>query len=339
MIFTTFSANAPERLRELWIHTNNSCNLACRHCLVNSSPAGDPGLPSARIMDIIDSAAACGAVRFYFTGGEPFARRDIFELIERVTGRHGAELIILTNATLFHGERLERLGAASRERVRLQISLDGARAETNDRLRGPGTFEEIRRGTLNVTRLGFSVSIATVVMKENLAEIPEITRLVKEWGAQSQHLDALASPFQHGRSLTSASRGLAREVQKPVRPTAPSSLQDVEAARVLEPPIVAGDREWLRLARRARLLAWASLAWLTIEGTVGVVAGLIAGSIALIAAIGVLVLGAVWLRRGLLAEWSGGAARLALYPMTTRTRDLRVHAGAAPARRRTGRPA
>src|SRR5947207_4786616 len=36
-----------------------------------------------------------------------------------------------------------------------------------------------------------------------------------------------------------------------------------------------------------------------------------AGSIALIAAIGVLVLGAVWLRRGLLAEWSGGAARLA----------------------------
>jgi len=179
---------APERLRELWIHTNNSCNLACRHCLVNSSPAGDPGLPTVRIMDIIDSAAACGAERFYFTGGEPFARRDIFELIERVTGRHGAELIILTNATLFHGERLERLGAASRERVRLQISLDGARAETNDRLRGPGTFEEIRRGTLNVTRLGFSVSIATVVMKENLAEIPEITRLVKEWGAQSQHL-------------------------------------------------------------------------------------------------------------------------------------------------------
>ena len=56
----------------------------------------------------------------------------------------------------------------------------------------------------------------------------------------------------------------------------------MEAARVLEPPIVAGDREWLRLARRARLLAWTSLAWLTIEGTVGVVAGLVAGSIALV---------------------------------------------------------
>jgi len=40
--------------------------------------------------------------------------------------------------------------------------------------------------------------------------------------------------------------------------------------------------EWLRLARLARMLAWASLGWLTLEGTVGVVAGVIAGSIALV---------------------------------------------------------
>ena len=30
----------PERLREFWIHTNNSCNLTCNHCLVGSSPTG-----------------------------------------------------------------------------------------------------------------------------------------------------------------------------------------------------------------------------------------------------------------------------------------------------------
>jgi divalent metal cation (Fe/Co/Zn/Cd) transporter len=41
-------------------------------------------------------------------------------------------------------------------------------------------------------------------------------------------------------------------------------------------------QEWLRLARLARVLAWTSLAWLTIEGTVGVIAGLIAGSVALV---------------------------------------------------------
>ena len=41
--------------------------------------------------------------------------------------------------------------------------------------------------------------------------------------------------------------------------------------------------EWFRLARRARLLSWVSLAWLTIEGTVAIAAGIMAGSTALIA--------------------------------------------------------
>ena len=40
--------------------------------------------------------------------------------------------------------------------------------------------------------------------------------------------------------------------------------------------------EWLRLARLAKLLAWISLAWLGIEGTVAVGAGIAAGSIALV---------------------------------------------------------
>ncbi len=30
-------------LSELWIHTNNSCNLQCTHCLVESGPSGDRG--------------------------------------------------------------------------------------------------------------------------------------------------------------------------------------------------------------------------------------------------------------------------------------------------------
>lgn len=37
-----------------------------------------------------------------------------------------------------------------------------------------------------------------------------------------------------------------------------------------------------RLVRRAQLLAWASLAWMTAEGVIAVVAGIMAGSIALI---------------------------------------------------------
>jgi divalent metal cation (Fe/Co/Zn/Cd) transporter len=40
--------------------------------------------------------------------------------------------------------------------------------------------------------------------------------------------------------------------------------------------------EWLRLARRARWLSWASLAYMGVEGGVALAAGLVAGSIALV---------------------------------------------------------
>jgi divalent metal cation (Fe/Co/Zn/Cd) transporter len=45
---------------------------------------------------------------------------------------------------------------------------------------------------------------------------------------------------------------------------------------------VVRDAGWLRAARLARWLAWASLAWMTVEGAVGLAAGLTAGSIALV---------------------------------------------------------
>ena len=46
-------------------------------------------------------------------------------------------------------------------------------------------------------------------------------------------------------------------------------------------PITSRDERWLRYTRYARWLAWASLAWMTAEGALGLVAGITAGSIAL----------------------------------------------------------
>jgi divalent metal cation (Fe/Co/Zn/Cd) transporter len=47
-------------------------------------------------------------------------------------------------------------------------------------------------------------------------------------------------------------------------------------------PELAADATWLADARRARLLAWISLGWMTVEGAVGIAAGVAAGSIALV---------------------------------------------------------
>jgi divalent metal cation (Fe/Co/Zn/Cd) transporter len=52
---------------------------------------------------------------------------------------------------------------------------------------------------------------------------------------------------------------------------------------VADVDVLPGSPPWLRLARLARLLSSLSLVWLSIEGTIGVVAGVMAGSIALVA--------------------------------------------------------
>lgn len=50
----------------------------------------------------------------------------------------------------------------------------------------------------------------------------------------------------------------------------------------LHPSPPAPSAEWLAAARRARLLSWISLAWMGAEGVLGIVLGVLAGSIALI---------------------------------------------------------
>jgi hypothetical protein len=50
----------------------------------------------------------------------------------------------------------------------------------------------------------------------------------------------------------------------------------------MEAGIAHASPEWLRLARRAKLLSWASLAYMAAEGAIAIVAGIVAGSIALI---------------------------------------------------------
>ena len=175
------------RLRELWVHTNNSCNLTCEHCLVTSGPGGDKGMPRDRLLSLIDEAALLGARRFYFTGGEPFLRSDIFELIERVTSAPERELHVLTNGLLFEGAVLERLRAQDPERLRLQVSLDGATAGTNDPIRGAGTFDRIVRGIRTLRDEGFAPTLSTVISTENAGEMVAMVRLVAELGAASWH--------------------------------------------------------------------------------------------------------------------------------------------------------
>ena len=236
-----------ERLQELWIQVNDFCNLSCGHCLVSSGPERQQGLPTERIADAIDQAVALGAERLFFTGGEPLARPDILDLAERVVTTHGRELVILTNGTLFTGDRLKRLTqlaatppaaaapsgvegsevesdearAASRGGLRIQISLDGPTPEINDPIRGVGTFERIVAGLDAALEAGLRPTLTATILGHNLGSLDEIVRLAASHGVGNVHL---LWPHRRGRVLESALADL---------PTAEEILAAVRRARLV----------------------------------------------------------------------------------------------------------
>ena len=175
-------------LSELWIHTNNSCNLACSHCLVSSGPDGDRGLPTETLLSVINEARGLGTRRFFFTGGEPFLRKDILTLIDVILADPACDLAILTNGILFTPARLESLQRHDPARLRLQISLDGATAEVNDPIRGAGSYQKIVEGIQVAVATGLSVTVSTTLTETNADEVPEVTRLCGALGVKFHHL-------------------------------------------------------------------------------------------------------------------------------------------------------
>ncbi len=187
-------------LRELWLHTNDHCNLECEHCLVSSGPSGSRGLPSETLLRAIDEAAALGVERYYFTGGEPLLRPDLRTLVERITVHHGRELVVLSNATLLDKASLrDAIESFDRGKVRFQVSLDGTCAEDNDPIRGAGSFAKASAGLAALASLGFATSLTLVPHARNLPRITELPALARRLGAESVHL---MWPHRRGRALT-----------------------------------------------------------------------------------------------------------------------------------------
>ncbi len=178
----------PDRLKEVWLHLTDRCNLACRHCLVSSGPSREDGIPTEPVRGWLRQACDLGVDTFYFTGGEPWLRPDLPDLLREVTVGYGATAVVLTNGCLLDEELTARLSALPRERLFLQISLDGSTPARNDWLRSRGSFEGAVGALRRAVQCGINVTAATVVLRRNLDDLIPLARLVRGLGVKQLHL-------------------------------------------------------------------------------------------------------------------------------------------------------
>ena len=173
---TATEQRAPEvRLRSLdtlWFQIAGTvCNLACTHCFVSSSPTNRTHEPMslAEVEGYLLEAAGLGIKEYYFTGGEPFLNPEMEAILARTLDFGPAS--VLTNGPLLDEDRcarLRRLSDGSEYSLDFRVSIDGYAAETNDPIRGAGTFARILRGVSNLASAGLNpVLTVTEVLDEN----------------------------------------------------------------------------------------------------------------------------------------------------------------------------
>ena len=175
---------------EIVWNITHQCNLRCKHCYENASSKKRAELSTdeaKQALDILSKLAGIGLPALSFSGGEPLARRDFFELAAYAKRRIGY-VSIASNGTLITRDNAKRIKDVGVEYV--EISIDGATPGVHDEFRGiPGAFERAMDGIKNCLEEGVDTCIATVLHRDNLSELGKLIELSKQLGVRLMHFN------------------------------------------------------------------------------------------------------------------------------------------------------
>jgi len=186
-------------------HLTEKCNLRCRHCY-QQSPSGEMACEDVRQV-IGDIAVAIEnwalhyeievAPSIHFTGGEPFLRNDLFDILHLARLR-GFTTSLLSNGTLITGDIAQKIREAEVEDV--QVSLDGMET-VHDSIRGKGAFEKAIAGCRNLVAMGIELNLNMTVSSLNYRELGPVVQLAGDLGASSVGFSRLV-PCGRGQDLS-----------------------------------------------------------------------------------------------------------------------------------------
>jgi MoaA/NifB/PqqE/SkfB family radical SAM enzyme len=213
--FADGHAICPAYPSRLYLTVTEACNLRCAHCITDAPARTQSGRARTLKPWLLDALAEAFAHADYvaFThGGESLSAPIFPEVLGRIAraratrpGRQDVHLV--TNGTLLDEDRVRMLidqGVTS-----IMVSLDGATAATNDRIRVLGRFdrviEHVARAIALREQLGadLRLGISTVVGATNVGELPALGRLCAGLGIDWLKIEETypATPFARHDAL------------------------------------------------------------------------------------------------------------------------------------------
>lgn len=183
-------------LQDLRISVTDRCNFRCTYCMPKEIFGKDyPFLPKNHLLSfeeierIARSFVKLGVKKIRLTGGEPLLRRDLPDLIAKLTSIEGLQDIgLTTNATL-----LEKMAESLKEAglKRINVSLDALDNTLFQSINESGiSTERVLKGIDKAIQVGLEVKVNMVVKKGmNEHEIVPMASYFKNKGVTLRYIE------------------------------------------------------------------------------------------------------------------------------------------------------
>lgn len=175
------------------------CNFQCPMCYVHLSreavEASGKELTAAQWIDIARQAADRGMIFALLTGGEPFVRKDFFEIYEAMKAM-GLMISINSNGSMLDGEI--RAGLLENPPFRMNISLYGGCNDTYRNMCGQDAFDRVVENIRALKTAGVDVRLNLSITPYNRQDIEKIFAISRELDVHVKGTSYMYPPIRVG---------------------------------------------------------------------------------------------------------------------------------------------
>lgn len=176
-------------------YVTGRCNYQCNHCYAADFLRKE--LSIDEYQEIFNKLSQAGILEVVFLGGEPFLRNDFLDIVKEANNL-GLGTKTSTNASYIDKNNVKEIKKYFDGK--LQVSLDGSDEETNDRIRGRGTFKKTLRGIECLLEGEVHFSLGFVTNGKNYQNLNAVYNFAKERKIEGLHI---MRGMPKGRALSS----------------------------------------------------------------------------------------------------------------------------------------
>lgn len=164
-----------------FVEVTKKCNLECFHCYNESSNRKHEELSRRDLSRFLKQADKMGVFNIFLTGGEPFVRKDLIDILYEINDLN-MEIGILTNGVLLNEDSIKKLSKIKPKF--LAVSLESLNEEKYGIIRKISN-KKVIGNILKMKDQGINVKINTVLfngLNDSYADIKSLLLFLKENG-------------------------------------------------------------------------------------------------------------------------------------------------------------